>query len=205
MSKSKVLQNIKNYGDLRGDVALEIIKIKENRDLTNQAKRNKIAEVEARNEASLKASRDALTASVKELKAELEAQRKAQVARGMDDAEKIALVVNGIKSNAFAPSMVKDLVDGFADNPIALASIRTELARSQDADYNTLAIDIPKDANSGSYRVIGNLDNIVHSLNEENSIGYQLDNADTDIATRLYVSGDTFNSWHQYITDNVAE
>lgn len=204
MSKATVLNGIRNYQGIYTDVVKQIKKIKDNQDLTDQAKATRIAKIENENAEVLAVAKRELNTIIGAYRDELTATRKAKTASGLNDAEKIALVCNGIKSGAYTATMIRDVVDAFGDNPIALASIRTELTKSGDTNYNNIAVEIPRDANMQFSRVIGGLDNITNALDAEKSISFALDHSGDDMASALYVSGDTFNSWYDYISD-VAE
>lgn len=202
MGKHEVLNGIRKHKEVFGDVASQMRKVNGSLELTDQGKASRIADIESKNDARVKASRDALLTAIDELKGELMATRKSQVAEGLADLDRIAFVVNGIQNNAYDTTMVADLMDTFSGNPVALANIRTALASSNNHDYNTMALDMPKgnDAN----RVINNLDRMANTLKEERPIASMLNNTD-DIMSSLYVNGSTFDSWDTYITDNIAD
>lgn len=201
MGKNAVLDGIKNHKDVFGDVASQIKKVNGSQELSDQGKANRIADIESMNESRLIASRNNLLTAIEELKGDMIATRKNQVAEGLADLDRIAFVVNGIQNNAYDETMVSDLVESFGGNPVALANIRTALASSNNYDYNTMAVELPTPTDIN--RVVGNLDRMIDTLKNERNVSAIM--GDQDITAQLYANGSSFDSWTGYITDNIAD
>lgn len=200
MTKEKVLKAIENYKAVYTNTAKQIETVKQSQELTTQGKVAKIGQIENAQDSKLADARAKVINAINDLIANLEQTRRKAVEIGLQDADRINLVVDGINHEAYDIDMLKDMIDAFQGNTVALARIKSALENNEDLKYHALAIEIETDK---SNKVIANLEKIKTLLETEPKISFTA-NQENDITSQLYLSGATFDNWSTYITDNVA-
>ena len=201
MDKSKVLKAIMNYKEVYTDASDQVEKVKGNQALSNIGKREQIEKIQANAEARLQVAKESLASALRLMVEELKAERKKAVADNLNDADKIALVMDGISNKVYSRDMLEDIVDAFKDNLIARESIRLALTNSGDLEYNEVGNNIPKV--NGINRVIQQIEkNMIGILESSPTISFTIAN-DDDWGSKLMLSGATFDSWYQYIEENI--
>ena len=200
MNKATVLRNINNYKGAYQALTSKIDQVKASDKLTNVGKREQIEKMTELTKEELQKAKASLIASLEELKGELIVNRRKEVAKGLEDAERINLVVSGIASEAYTTTMIEDMITAFNGNSVALAKIKGALEDSGEVAYHNIAMNIPKDQGN---KVVDNLDKIIKKLNAEPTISFTEKNRAQDFGTQLYWSGATFDEWYRYIEENV--
>lgn len=200
MGKATVLRNINNYKGAYQALTSKVDQVKASKELTNIGKRDRIEKLTELTKEELQKAKTSLIASLEELKGELIVNRRKEVAKGLEDAERINLVVSGIASEAYTTTMIEDMITAFNGNSVALAKIKGALEDSGEVAYHNIAMNIPKDQGN---KVVDNLDKIIKTLNAEPTISFTEKNQANDFTTQLYWSGATFDEWYRYIEENI--
>ena len=201
MNKATVLKNIENYKKTYQALTSKVDQVKASDKLTTVGKAEKIEMLTKASEVELQTAKASLTTALEELKGDLIVNRRKDVAKGLEDAERINLVVDGIDKEAYTVAMIEDMITAFNGNSVALARIKNALDSSGEVAYHNISMTIPKDQGN---KVIDNIDKIIRTLNTEPTISFASKNQATDFGTQLYWSGATFDEWHRYIEENIA-
>ncbi len=199
MSKTTAISAIKAYGKAYTDAVNSISKIRNNKELSEDGKAVRIASVvDGFNAKSEKMKAD-IVSELDSIKCSIDSRRQEAVSKGMASAEQINMIVSGINQSAYSLPMINDIIGTFKGNPVALETIRGALLANDREAYKSAGLEIPMNTDSKVYR---NLDSITEQLNHEPPVT-TTDRADWNIG--LYQSGQTFDSWCDYISENIAD
>lgn len=187
MNKSITLNAIKKYRDEYTKAVRTINQIKSFDDLTDEAKERRINDVITEYDKISDALRDSAVAAVKDLQNEIHEKHRVDIAEGLSMAAEINLIKGNIQDGSFNKNMLAYCREVFADNPLAIDSIRGALMASKDESLAALAVGLPIDqaeANIASLdKVIGNIQNVS-----------PINAADNDINVAMWQSGSSFDS-----------
>ena len=83
--------------------------------------------------------------SVDNLKDDIREQRRADIAKGLEVADEIALVTETIREGSLDDTMLEDVLEIYKDNTLALRAIKGTLEKSTIESYQLYATKIPND------------------------------------------------------------
>jgi hypothetical protein len=199
MSKQNAIKAISNYKDFYTATFKQIATLKADKDHTDSWKQPKVEKIMK----DFFNQNDLYKSAVKEAIAELakatDTKRQENIKRGLESAESINMVVNGIKSNSYSVETLNDLIAVYNDNPVALQSLRGALLASNSEDMKTVGASIPQNSDD---RVKMNLDRIVNNLTD---IPSPTADAKQDFNVGLLQNGTTFDQWISYIDGHFDE
>lgn len=199
MNKEKALQAIKNYRNYYTDLAHKINTIRADRTHTEKWKSEQIAKLTNDYYANHLTYKDAIRTSVEDIKTGIKTKRQEEIKRGLEASEAVNMIITGINNNAYSPDMLTDVLSVYADNPVALSTIRGALIASSNEDIKMIATHIPQTNND---RVMKNLDKITDALEFIPSV--EADGL-KDWNAGLYQDGTSFDGWTNYIDENITE
>ena len=170
----------------------EVTKIKNNSDLTENAKEARTAKIvnESRGEIE-NLKRQAIDAVIEMQNELLEARRKSLVG-GLVEAPEIDLVCTTIMRDGYSYDDVKMLIESFKDNATAISAIKATLKKSKNTALVSLAMEIPKDH---SVELARSLDKLISNLE---SIP-PLDAPRQDMTSGLFANGVAFDSFVSFL------
>ena len=118
------------------------------KDMTDEGRQKRVAEIKARYTPVVEAAAERVLSEIENTQKELRAERQAALAKGLENAEAVALVKKGIESGDYSADMIADLIEAYKGEPIMSEAIRGAVKGSGDPDIVALAKAIPEDMTS---------------------------------------------------------
>lgn len=193
MSKETAQRAIKAFKAEYAGTAGRLQRIREDRTYSDEYKQQMLTKEISRYNSVKDALREDAIREINELQAGIRTNRLQAIQKGLESAEQINLILQGINNNAYSHTMLQDIITSMQGNSVALESIRGSLLNSPDESTRLMAAEIPTDK---SERVIGNLSKIANHLRDIPAV----ESTDiNDFAGAMYRSGESFDSWCSYI------
>lgn len=199
MNKAEATKALSAYKDFYTKTVSQIAAIKASKDFTEEYKAAAIDKVMAEYNSKSEAYNTKAKEAVNTIIEGYSQRRQANIRKGLESADQINLLVNGIKNNVYTIDMLKDITATLADNPFALDTIRSTLVSSDNTDMQLFGASIPQNRDD---RIIGNLNNIATKLSEVPS---PMADSKADWNSGFFQNGVTFDSWANYINDNIDD
>lgn len=196
---TKTTNALKAFRDAYVRANNEIMAIRNNDDLTPEARERRVNELSGRYQAEISQRKAAALNSLSDLQSAMKAKRKDDIVNGLKSADEITLITEGIKNGAFDSEMLAEIRDIYGSNPVGLDAIRGALNNAADEETRLLAATIPVDNTGriidGLSKAIGNIENVPAVDTPE-----RLD----DMGGAMWKSGASFDSLISYI-DGIEE
>lgn len=192
MDKAKVIKELENFRKQYVETAVKLIKIREDNDLTPEAKARRIDEIGNKYRDAINNSKAVSVEATKGLQRALRARRKSDIVNGLKSADEIQIITDAIKNNAFNADMLNDITEIFEHNPVALESIRGALKNSTDESTQMLALNLPTD---NTEKNIESLNKLIRNIENVPPV----ENPVTEITAAMYQNGMAFDSMIDFV------
>ena len=150
MSIKKIVSKVEDYKKLYLEAQKKIESVQMSAELTEQAKTQRIAEIERKYEMMVDRAADDAVKAISDYQSELKQKRLTAIERGLDRSDQIKVVVSGIERGDYSAEMIRDIVEihTFSENYPMLEAIRGAVFRSGNAGIKDIANEIPQEPTS---------------------------------------------------------
>lgn len=148
MSIKKVTDKIENYRAVYVEGMDKLNAVYGSKDMTDIGRQKKATEIKERYMPVVEGAAERVLAEIENTKAELRAARQAALAKGLENAEAVALVKKSINNGEYSADMIADLIEAYRNEPIMSEAIRGAVKASGDPEIVALAKAIPEDMTS---------------------------------------------------------
>ena len=145
MSFETIINRVKDYKSLYNEALTMCNRIRDNEDLADHAKVQRIKDIVIRYKPQIEAAAGRVIDEIDKTAAEIETDRRKAIKEGFSMADQIALAAKGIRSGEYSRIMVSDMVEIYKDNPPMLESIRAAVKDSPNESVRELYMRIPAD------------------------------------------------------------
>ena len=194
MGIENIAKAVKGYKSLYMEAQKKIDGIRTSTELTQEAKDRRVNDIEGRYEPMIESAVNDVVTVITATQEELKKDRLNRIARGLDESDKITVVVNGIGNGVYDAKMVSDMVEIYKDNPPMLEAIRGAVGRSENLEVKELLTQIPKDTTN---ELIKKLDKAINTIESAPKLSARVPAG--DMASALWKSGQSIDSFIDFI------